>query len=127
LTEPTRPAQWLTLACDDLAAARVLAATGSFAAKECFLAQQCAERSLKAVLLARGVSLARTHDLGELLDLAQNAGANMPAELEAVNDLTAYAVERRYATLDAIAPAEVDRALSLAAAALTWAKSHTAD
>ncbi len=62
-----RAVLWLRHAAEDLAAARVLAASPGIAPRHaCFLAQQAAERALKAVLSAEGTAVPRSHDLAQL-------------------------------------------------------------
>ncbi len=61
-----------------------------------FHGQQAAEKLLKAALAARGVEYPRTHRLGDLLDLARDRGLAVPAEFDALHQLTPFAVEYRY-------------------------------
>jgi len=62
----------------------------------CFDAQQAAEKAIKAVLVRRRVTFARTHSIADLLVLALAAGHDVPDEVRQAAILTAYAVERRY-------------------------------
>ena len=61
-----------------------------------FHAQQATEKMIKAALSINGISYARTHRLGELVDLAADHGLRFPDEIEFLVDLTPYAVEFRY-------------------------------
>jgi HEPN domain-containing protein len=61
-----------------------------------FHAQQCIEKYLKALLLSRQVPFPRTHDLAALGFLCQQAGIILPIDEDALELLTAYAVETRY-------------------------------
>lgn len=46
-----------------------------------FHAQQAVEKWIKAVMALRGVSQARIHDIGRLLQLLENEGIELPAAL----------------------------------------------
>jgi HEPN domain-containing protein len=87
------------------------------------LAQQGVEKSIKAVLAARGVDFPFTHDIGGLVGICNNAGVSLPDGLRDVDQLTPYAGALRY---DAEDPKLVDRATALrwATAAVTWARAH---
>jgi HEPN domain-containing protein len=61
-----------------------------------FHAQQCIEKYLKALLITRQVSFPRTHDLAALGYLCGQAGIILPIDDDALELLTAYAVETRY-------------------------------
>ena len=61
----------------------------------CFHAQQCAEKCLKALLVFRGISFPKTHDLVLLLNLlADQSGLGLTAE--SLHPLNRYSVEARY-------------------------------
>jgi HEPN domain-containing protein len=62
----------------------------------CFLAQQCAEKSLKALLVAKGQSFPRTHDLVLLADLNSQTGILLPVASTDLRKLTRHPVETRY-------------------------------
>ena len=53
-----------------------------------FHAQQTAEKSLKAVLAARGVYFPFTHDLRVLMDLCDSGGFPVPSALADARRLT---------------------------------------
>jgi HEPN domain-containing protein len=61
-----------------------------------FHAQQCIEKYLKALLISRQVVFPRTHDLAALGYLCEQAGIILPIDDDALELLTAYAVETRY-------------------------------
>jgi HEPN domain-containing protein len=63
------PAQWLAYALSDLEVAEGPAGDNVLASTLCFHAQQAVEKSLKAVLVHRGIGFPRTHNLGVLMDL----------------------------------------------------------
>ena len=116
--------QLLQRAGDDEAAARAMllveAVTDSIVG---MLAQQGVEKSIKAVLAARGVDFPFTHDIGGLVGICNNAGISLPDDLRDADQLTPYAGALRY---DAEDPKLVDRetALRWATVAVTWARSQ---
>jgi HEPN domain-containing protein len=62
---------WLHKARNDLVtAAQTLALEDGPTDTPCFHAQQAIEKSLKALMTARGIAFPRSHDLPQLLDLA---------------------------------------------------------
>ncbi len=61
-----------------------------------FHAQQAVEKSLKALLAAKGVIFPHTHDLLPLIDLLQQAKVDFPFDTKAVLELVPYAVAFRY-------------------------------
>ena len=63
-----------------------------------FHAQQAVEKSLKAVLAARGISFPKTHALGFLVDLVDSNGIVAPPALAKADELAPWAVEFRYET-----------------------------
>jgi HEPN domain-containing protein len=91
----------------------------------CFHAQQAAEKSLKAVLVHRGIPFPKTHNLRTLLDLLPKDMA-MPAVFEEIAKLTDYVVLGRYPA--AVEPVDMDEyreAIALAEVAVSWAREVT--
>ncbi|MBF0347632.1 MAG: HEPN domain-containing protein [Magnetococcales bacterium] len=80
----------------------------------CFHAQQAVEKCFKAVLLARGVTFRRTHDLDELVDHILDAGISFPFPADHFSLLTPFAVHWRYEDLDieGLPLADVERLLA---------------
>ncbi|MEO5370821.1 MAG: HEPN domain-containing protein [Magnetococcus sp. DMHC-1] len=66
----------------------------------CFHAQQAVEKSLKAVLMAKGAVFRRTHDLDELVDRIIDNGITLPFSSEYFSLLTPFAAQLRYEDLD---------------------------
>jgi HEPN domain-containing protein len=62
----------------------------------CFHSQQCAEKYLKALLVAKGLKVAKTHDLLLLSKQCEKAGILVAMEPKKLNDLSDYAVLTRY-------------------------------
>lgn len=73
-----------------------------------FHAQQAVEKLLKALLSARSVPFALTHDLGRLRTLLSAAGEALPATPLALGDLSDFAVVYRYDLLFQFAPPDKD-------------------
>lgn len=61
----------------------------------CFHAQQAVEKYLKTLLILRGVTVPRTHDLAELAGILPKDIA-LGVSAEAIASLTPYAVQSRY-------------------------------
>lgn len=51
---------------------------------------------MKALLAERGIDFPRTHDLARLIELAEEAGYELPASIVDIDALTPFAVSRRY-------------------------------
>jgi HEPN domain-containing protein len=61
-----------------------------------FHAQQCVEKYLKAILLRHNQMPPRTHDLGALVTLCENAGVTLLVPVEDLLLLGQFAVQIRY-------------------------------
>jgi HEPN domain-containing protein len=61
-----------------------------------FHVQQAIEKAIKAVLTRLGIQYEYTHDLSLLYQQAESAAANPPANLEMIEEFTAFAVQFRY-------------------------------
>jgi hypothetical protein len=86
-----------------------------------FIAQQAIEKSLKAVLTARGVPFDRSHDIEYLCGLIEDAGIPPAASLRAAVQLTPWAVEFRYAEPLETPPLDRANALTTVASVTVWA------
>jgi HEPN domain-containing protein len=100
---------------DFLAAGHILDAAGDgLTDVVCFHSQQCAEKYLKALLLYRGVTFPKTHDLRLLWDLLA-AEHPLGVEREQVIPLNRYAIEGRYpGDWEPITEAEARQAFEMA-------------
>jgi len=80
----------------------------------CFHCQQRAEKYQKALLISRGVTFPRTHDLVVLLNFAvRTAGLNLP--IGQAQPLNRYSIEARYpGSWDPIDAREAAEALNMA-------------
>ncbi len=91
-----------------------------------FLAQQAIEKSLKAVLTARGVPFERSHDIDYLCSLIEESGLPVSSELRKAVAMTPWAVEFRYAEPFDASPLDRAEALATVVAVRGWA-SRTID
>lgn len=126
---PGSPREWLSHAESDLRLAK-LAANDPYiiGGQVCFHAQQAAEKSIKAALLCRGIEFPLTHDIEELLKLAEDQGVIIPEEVQEADHLTPYAVETRYpGYLQEITGDDVSNALRIAEQTVSWAKGFLAE
>lgn len=114
--------RFLDLARADIEAFRVLAASPHIRpAIALFHAQQSVEKSLKAVLFSKSLEFPRTHDLVELADKLQLAGAAPPYPIEGLVKLSPYAVLYRYDS-DDLGLVSIQDAERTAQDVLTWAE-----
>lgn len=113
--------QLLDLAREDLAAAQALdKAEGVSDSKSGFNAQQAVEKALKAALARQGEDFPFTHDIALLIELCEDHGLQLPADLREADRLTPYAAALRYGLGNPGAVASAD-ALKWATRAIEWA------
>ena len=62
----------------------------------CYHCQQAIEKFLKGVLISKGVTIKKTHDLGLLAEMLQEYTEMDEKYLEMCDDLTPYGVKIRY-------------------------------
>jgi len=121
---PDLPGDLLSLAREDLAAAEALDRAERVSdASVGFHAQQAVEKALKAAIASRDRDYPFTHDIGLLMQLSQDAGLELPADLAEADRLTSYAAAVRYGLGDPGAVAMRD-ALRWAALAIKWADTQ---
>jgi HEPN domain-containing protein len=117
---PDLPGDLLALAREDLAAAEALDREERVSdAPVGFHAQQAVEKALKAAIASCDQDFPFTHDIGLLMQLCQDAGLELPADLIEADRLTPYAAAVRYGLGDPGAVATSD-ALRWAALAIEW-------
>jgi HEPN domain-containing protein len=119
--------RFLSLAADDLAAFQALAALPHIRPAIAFFhAQQTIEKSLKAVLFARGEEFRKTHDLYELADRLERAGLKLPCGADELARINPYAVESRYGdeVIQSMSREEID---ALTKRMLNWAEATVGD
>jgi HEPN domain-containing protein len=89
-----------------------------------FHCHQAVEKCIKAVLAVRQVEFRRIHDIKTLVDLAQDAGIDVPSS-ESLEALTPFAVEFRYRALpQGKSPVERASMPALAREVYEWAATH---
>ena len=116
---------WIKRARSNLARAHQPKPEEVFWEDLCFDTQQAVEKSLKAVLLARGIPFRFVHDIAELLTNLQNSDVCLPDEVLAAAGLTNYAVEARYpGAFESVTEEEFKEALRIAEAVVAWAESQ---
>jgi len=121
---PDLPGDLLSLAREDLAAAEALDRAERVSdAPVGFHAQQAVEKALKAAIAGRDNDFPFTHDIGLLVQLCQDAGLELPADLTEADRLTPYAAAIRYGLGDPGAVPTPD-ALRWAALAIEWADAQ---
>ncbi|MEO5332495.1 MAG: HEPN domain-containing protein [Magnetococcus sp. YQC-5] len=76
---------------------------------------------MKAVLVEKGISFRRTHDLDELVDRILDAGIPFPFDADQCSLLSPFAVQWRYEDLD-IAGLDLVEAEHLMEKVYFWAK-----
>lgn len=104
----------LAKAGQDELAARQLAADARIGDEVVgFHIQQAVEKRLKALLTFHAIPYRRTHDLLELIDQLISHGHPVTVTLEALQELTPFAVEYRYESLDQYQDAPLDRGRAL--------------
>jgi HEPN domain-containing protein len=87
-----------------------------------FHAQQAVEKMLKALLVQRQVDFPRTHSIGALLSLCEEAGFVGAQEYVDASSLTRYAVATRYpGEEEPVSREEAKEAVTLAAQVFVWA------
>jgi len=125
--EPDLPGDLIALAREDLASAEALHAAERISDSPVgFHAQQSVEKALKAVIASRGLEFPFTHDLGVLMQLCEDAGLAVPAELSAADRLNPYAAAIRYG-LGNPGTVDAEDALRWATLAIEWVEAQTAE
>ena len=109
-----RTREWVRKAESDYCLAdRTALAKVPFHDQVCFLCQQSAEKYLKALLAELGLAIPRTHNLDDLLALADPHHSSLGSLRRGLIFLTDFAVEFRYPGMSATK--------RQAASALRWA------
>ncbi|GEA14259.1 DNA-binding protein [Moorella sp. E308F] len=119
---------WLKKAKSNLARAKLGRQTPDILYEDlCFDAQQAAEKALKGIMAFFKIEIPKTHSIGYLLKLIEEAGVGQVTEsLKEAAILTDYAVTTRYpGDWEPIDEAEYKQAVSLAQEVYQWALSLT--
>ncbi len=122
---PDDAREWLNRAKSSLAKARgAVSIPGVYLEDVCFDAQQAAEKAIKAVLLSVHRDFPYTHDLVELITVAERIGIVVPEAVLGATRLSDYAVETRYPGVwEPVTWEEYEQAAATAEAVVEWAES----
>ena len=122
-SKPDNPKGWLARAHSNLLLAESGQQRGVFLEDLCFEAQQAAEKALKAVCVFYKIEFPKTHSLITLTALLEQAGIQLPPDVQEAGPLTSYAVQARYPDWDeAVTDSEYQRALTIAKHVVAWAE-----
>ncbi len=123
---PGTPESWLAHADSDMQLALLGRSNENILPEQvCFHAQQAAEKAIKCVLLLSKTDFPLIHDIEALLEIADNAGIDIPDNIRVAGVLTPYAVELRYpGPWEQVADADADAALAVAEHVVVWAKKQ---
>ena len=114
-------AEWLRWAKADLQVASLTDDERIAPEIAAFHAQQAAEKILKALLVQEQIDFPRTHSIGALLALCEEAGIVGAKDLIDATSLTRYAVATRYpGEEDPVGREEAREAATLAAQVFDW-------
>ena len=75
-------------------------------------------------MAARGIEHPRIHDIGRLLQLLRDDGADIPENADAIDELTIYAVPLRYDDLLDAEPLDREQTVHLVDRLEAWASSQ---
>jgi len=117
------PKDWMRRARSDLALACGRKRRGVLSEDLCFHAQQAVEKSIKAVLISKGIEFPRTHNLRVLIEALPETIFRDPI-LDSSAALTDYAVSTRYpGDVEAVTKQELKTARHIASEVVIWAES----
>ncbi|MBS3976840.1 MAG: HEPN domain-containing protein [Syntrophomonadaceae bacterium] len=119
---------WFKRAKSNLARAELGRITSDILYEDlCFDAQQAAEKALKGLMILLEIDTPKTHSIGYLLRLIEEAGeVQIPERLKEAVILTDYAVTTRYpGDWEPVDEDEYKQAVSLAHEVYRWALSLT--
>jgi len=88
-----------------------------------FHIQQAIEKAIKASLTRLGIQYEFTHDLSILYRQTENSGLTLPASIDAVEELTVFAVQFRYLLYQEEQGFDRTAGLNLAEKFVDWAES----
>jgi HEPN domain-containing protein len=87
----------------------------------CFGLQQCTEKSIKALLLHHNIDFPKTHSISKLIDILKENNKKFPDSLLPAIDLTLYAVETRYPSINNhVSEQDFQQALEIAQNVYDW-------
>lgn len=87
----------------------------------CFDCQQSAEKAIKALLISIDEEFPPVHSIARLLEIALDAGIEIPKEIMKAVQLTDYAVKTRYpGEIESVTKKEYEEALKIAETVYKW-------
>jgi HEPN domain-containing protein len=106
----------------DFAAAKALSVNASIADEVVgFHIQQSIEKGLKAILAANKVDFRKTHDIRELMDLAQKQSIPIPDQFRYLDEWNPFGVELRYDDIPVgIPPIDRNAAIAITGQFVEW-------
>ena len=113
---------WLKRARSNLERAKIGKVTQGILYEDlCFDAQQAVEKSLKAILIKFNQSFPKTHSIGVLLKLIEEADVEIPKNINQAKLLTTYAVDARNpGDYEPVSKEEYKEALKIAEDVFKW-------
>ena len=113
---------WLKRARSNLERAKMGRVTQGILYEDlCFDAQQAVEKSLKAILVKLNQPFPKTHSIGVLLKLIEEADVEIPKNINQAKLLTTYAVDARYpGDYEPVSKEEYKEALKIAEDVFKW-------
>ena len=116
------PREWLNRARSSLALAKNRVPE-AYLEDLCFQAQQAAEKSIKALMMKRGLDFPYIHDLARLLSMLEEAGEPIPDAVGQARKLTRFATVTRYPGIDrAVTEHQYAEAVEAAEAVVHWSE-----
>jgi len=116
------PAEWMRYAKSDLALSKAPVSGDVLLENLCFHAQQAVEKSIKAVLITKGIPFPKTHNIDTLIGLLPGDVPVPPDDAKAV-ELTEYAVMLRYPGVnEPVTEEEYHETVRLAESVVKWAE-----
>ena len=116
---------WLKRAYGNLVRAKMEKPDDAFYEDFCFDAQQSVEKSLKALMIFKGIKFRFVHDIGELLQNLEQNHFFIPDEIKESVILSEYSVETRYpGPTEPMTKDDYIKAVEIAEKVYTWVKDQ---
>jgi HEPN domain-containing protein len=98
--------EWFEKGSHDFTTAKLAFEAGAITDTTVVLLQQASEKYLKGYLISKGWRLKKTHDLVELIDVAEKHNSDFKKYINLADQLTALYLQERYPT---VPPADYPR------------------
>jgi HEPN domain-containing protein len=87
----------------------------------CYNAQQCVEKALKAYCIYYDIEFPKTHNIGKLFNILENAKIKIPEYIKKSSELSDYSVEKRYpGNYEEVDEKEYKRVVKIAEDVFNW-------